>query len=171
MGKVMSCQPRPESRRRAITKGTGAWIERNQRVESFRSFARQYPKGRLRIKTRVATVTIFTGVSQYTACQIVRRNCINYKRRNKGPCLRIFQASRTARHGYLCNRNEASGRQKCIFREDIFSAIYDPNTLSSFSAVPARPSVPVTSPFRTLVVWIIVFSSISNRSSIHARPQ
>jgi hypothetical protein len=80
MGKVMSCQPRPDSRRRAITKGTGAWIERNQRVESFCSFALQYPKGRLRIKTNVATVTIFIGISQFTACKIVRRNGKNYKR-------------------------------------------------------------------------------------------
>jgi len=71
MGKVMKCQPRPENMRRAMTKGTGKWIERNQRVESFRSFALQYPKGRLRIKTRDATVRIFIQVSletAYTAC-------------------------------------------------------------------------------------------------------
>jgi hypothetical protein len=64
-----------------------------------------------------------------------------------------------------CNKDRASSRKRGLFRKDIFRTINGHIELSAFSAVPAGPSIlftSVTSPLRTLEVWIIVFSSILN---------
>ena len=58
-GKVISCQPSPEKIRRAITKGTGKWIDRIHCTENFLTLARQYPNGTLKTKTIIATIQMF----------------------------------------------------------------------------------------------------------------
>lgn len=58
-GKVINCQPSPEKIRSAITKGTGKWIDRSHCTENFLTLARQYPNGRLKTKTIIATIQMF----------------------------------------------------------------------------------------------------------------
>jgi hypothetical protein len=67
------------------------------------------------------------------------------------------------------NRDDRSGRQRDVYRKEALRAICN-KKLSAFSAVPAGSSVHVTSPFRTLEAWIIVFSSIFKYSPIHTIP-
>jgi len=75
----------PESNRRAMTKGTGAWTDRNQGSENFRTFALQYPKGMFRRKTRNAIVSRFiTGsrnLSKLTSAFMITHYKINLKKK------------------------------------------------------------------------------------------